>query len=73
MSQYIKVLKNFTCYAITAEDPNGQTRKSFTYGEKLYSLKRVMHANGKTLNIVCPDFLLLDVPATAVYPLVDAR
>lgn len=73
MSQYLKVLKSFTCYAITAEDSEGRTRKSFMAGEKIFSLRRDYHTDRKFLNVTCPDYLLLDVDARNVYPLVDSR
>jgi hypothetical protein len=73
MSQYIKVLKNFSCFAVTADDPEGRTKKSFIAGEKFYSLRRDYHSDRRFLNITCPEYLLLDVDSRNVYPLVDSR
>lgn len=70
---YYKVTNQFTCNAITPDDPEGNTRKSFGRGDKIYILKKLVHSNGKTMNAVCPDYLLLDVELRNVYPLVNLK
>jgi len=70
---YFKILYPFTCFAVTADDANGNTRKSFNKGDKIYILRKIVHENGKTMNAVCPDYLLLDVELRNVYPLVNLK
>jgi len=70
---FFKILNSFSCFAITAEDPNGRTRKTFSRSDKVYVLKRVLHSDGLKVNLVCPDYLLLDVNLSDIYPLTNMR
>lgn len=67
---FYKVTSDFSCNCITAEDSSGESRRFFKRNDRINVVRKIVHQNGKQANLVCEDFLLLDVDLRTIYPLV---